>query len=91
MAGQLEDGPISMGSTRVIPGSLRRPSTRSHLYSLEEGGVSGLPRAEWFRILESRPSAKSKGLPPTERIVSIDVLGPEARCIRGTSRTTWRC
>jgi Putative lumazine-binding len=54
----------------------------SHLYSLEEAGVSDLPRAEWLRIVESRPSAKSKGLPRTDRIISIDVSGPETAFVK---------
>src|SRR5262245_38717834 len=49
----------------------------SHLYSLEEGGVSDLPRADWFKLVEGRPSAKSRGLQRTDRIVSIDFSGPE--------------
>jgi Putative lumazine-binding len=54
----------------------------SHLYSLEEGGVSDLPRAEWFSMVASRPSAKSKGLPRTDRIVSIDFSGPETAFVK---------
>jgi hypothetical protein len=46
----------------------------SHLYSL--------PRAEWFSLVESRPSAKSRGLPRSDRIVSIDFSGPETAFVK---------
>jgi hypothetical protein len=49
----------------------------SHLYSVGADGVpADLPRAEWFRMVESRPSAKSKGDERRDRIVSIDFSGP---------------
>jgi Putative lumazine-binding len=54
----------------------------SHLYSLEEGGVSDLPRADWFKLVEGRPSAKSRGLKRTDRIVSIDFSGPETAFVK---------
>jgi hypothetical protein len=31
---------------------------------------------EWFKMVESRPSAKSKGSARADRIVSIDFSGP---------------
>jgi hypothetical protein len=33
-------------------------------------------------MVESRPSAKSKGLPRTDRIVSIDFSGPETAFVK---------
>jgi Putative lumazine-binding len=54
----------------------------SHLYSLEEGGVSDLPRAAWFKLVEGRPSAKSRGLQRTDRIVSIDFAGPKTAFVK---------
>ena len=49
----------------------------SHLYSVgADGTAADLPRAEWFRMVESRPSAKSKGDERRDRIVSIDFSGP---------------
>jgi Putative lumazine-binding len=54
----------------------------SHLYSLEEGGVSDLPRADWFKLVESRASAKARGLKRTDRIVSIDFSGPETAFVK---------
>jgi hypothetical protein len=54
----------------------------SHLYSMHEGGVADLPRAKWFDMVKSRPSAKSKGLPRADRIVSIDFSGPETAFVK---------
>ena len=54
----------------------------SHLYSLEDGGVSDLPRADWLQLVESRPSAKTRGLKRTDRIVSIDFSGPETAFVK---------
>jgi hypothetical protein len=54
----------------------------SHLYSMHEGGVSDLPRGKWFDLVKSRPSAKSRGLKRTDRIVSIDLSGPETAFIK---------
>ena len=49
----------------------------SHLYSVgADGTAADLPRAEWFRMVESRPSASSKGDERRDRIVSIDFSGP---------------
>ena len=54
----------------------------SHLYSAGENGVSDLPRAAWFDMVQSRPSPKSKGLQRTDRIVSIDFAGPETALVK---------
>jgi hypothetical protein len=54
----------------------------SHLYSMNEGGVSDLPREQWFDFVKGRASAKSKGLPRTDRIVSIDLSGPETAFVK---------
>lgn len=55
----------------------------SHLYSLGEGGkLSDLPRKSWLELVASRPSAKSKGLKRTDRIVSIDFSGPETAFVK---------
>ena len=49
----------------------------SHLYSVGgDGKTADWPRAEWFKMMESRPSAKSKGSARADRIVSIDFSGP---------------
>ncbi len=36
-----------------------------------------MPRADWFKMVEGRPSAKSKGSERRDRIVSIDFSGPQ--------------
>ena len=51
--------------------------TASHLYSVgADGKAADLPRADWFKSVESRPSGKSKGSERRDRIVSIDFSGP---------------
>jgi Putative lumazine-binding len=54
----------------------------SHLYWMEGGAVSDWPRAKWFEMVKGRPSAKSKGLKRTDRIVSIDLSGPETAFVK---------
>lgn len=50
----------------------------SHLYSVgKDGTAADLPRSDWFKFIEGRPSAKSKGSARADRIVSIDFSGPE--------------
>lgn len=41
----------------------------SHLYSLGPDGVADVPRAEWFKMVASRPSPKSRALERSDRIV----------------------
>lgn len=49
----------------------------SHLYSAgNDGKAADLPRADWFKSVESRPSGKAKGSTRADRIVSIDFTGP---------------
>ena len=49
----------------------------SHLYAPgPDGKAADMPRADWFKMVEGRPSAKSKGSPRADRIVSIDFSGP---------------
>ncbi|MFM9938141.1 MAG: nuclear transport factor 2 family protein [Hyphomicrobiaceae bacterium] len=54
----------------------------SHLYSMTPDGVQDLPRAKWFEMVAGRPSAKSKGLARRDRIVSIDMSGPETAFVK---------
>ena len=54
----------------------------SHLYSVADGKVADLPRASWLEMVASRPSAKSRGLARTDRIVSIDFSGPETAFVK---------
>ncbi len=49
----------------------------SHLYAADDQGkATDMPRADWFKMVEGRPSAKSKGSARADRIVSIDFSGP---------------
>ena len=49
----------------------------AHLYSADAAGkAADLPRADWFKAVESRPSGKAKGSERADRIVSIDFAGP---------------
>lgn len=54
----------------------------SHLYSVGTSGVQDLPRAAWFEMVAGRPSAKAKGLARRDRIVSIDMSGPETAFVK---------
>ena len=50
----------------------------AHLYSAgSDGKAADLPRADWFKSVESRPSGKAKGSERRDRIVSIDFSGPD--------------
>ena len=49
----------------------------SHLYSVgADGKAADFPRADWFKMVESRKSAKDSGSERRDRIVSIDFSGP---------------
>ena len=49
----------------------------SHLYSVDvDGKAADFPRADWFKMVEGRKSAKASGSERRDRIVSIDFSGP---------------
>jgi hypothetical protein len=49
----------------------------SHLYSVAaDGKAADFARADWFKMVESRKSAKASGSERRDRIVSIDISGP---------------
>ena len=49
----------------------------SHLYSVAgDGKAADTPRADWFKMVEGRKSAKANGSERRDRIVSIDFSGP---------------
>jgi hypothetical protein len=49
----------------------------SHLYSAgPDGKAADMPRADWFKMVEGRKSAKANGSARADRIVSIDFSGP---------------
>lgn len=49
----------------------------AHLYWDKDGVVQDLPREQWFEMVRSRGSAKSKGLARDDRILMLDQSGPE--------------
>ena len=62
------------GDTRKL-GQAFHPA--AHLYSAgADGKAADLPRADWFKSVESRPSGKARGSERRDRIVSIDFSGP---------------
>ena len=54
----------------------------SHLYSESDGKVVDVPRDQWLEMVRQRPSAKSKGHPRHDRIVSIDQSGPASAFVK---------
>ncbi|MBV8394391.1 MAG: nuclear transport factor 2 family protein [Alphaproteobacteria bacterium] len=62
------------GDTKKL-GSAFHPA--AHLYAAgPDGKAIDWPRAEWFKYVEGRPSAKSQGSARADRIVSVDFSGP---------------
>ena len=49
----------------------------SHLYWDKDGVVQDLPREQWYEMVKSRGSAKSRGLAREDRILMLDQSGPE--------------
>ena len=67
----------------------------SHLYSMHEGGVADVPRANWFDLVNSRPSAKqgvcrapTASFPSTCPARRRPSSSWSARCRPATSPTT---
>ena len=55
----------------------------SHLYSVgADGKLADWPRERWFEIVKGRASGQSRGLARTDRIVSIDLGGPELAFVK---------
>lgn len=62
------------GDTRKL-GQAFHPA--SHLYAAGvDGKAVDMPRADWFKMVEGRKSAKASGSERRDRIVSIDFSGP---------------
>lgn len=50
-----------------------------HLYRVgDDGQVVDLPRADWLAAVRARPVPRDQGLPRSDRIVTLDVSGPES-------------
>jgi hypothetical protein len=50
-----------------------------HLYRVDDDGqVVDLPRGQWLAAVRARPVPREQGLPRADRIITIDVSGPES-------------
>jgi hypothetical protein len=55
----------------------------SHLYWEKDGGVEDLPRDRWLEaVRERRPSAAERGLARDDRILLLDLSGPETALVK---------
>jgi hypothetical protein len=54
----------------------------SHLYCEKDGGVLDVPREQWFEAVRTRESAASKGLKRDDRILLMDISGPETAFVK---------
>lgn len=55
----------------------------AHLYSVaEDGAVTDLPREEWLARIAARPSPASQGLARHDRVLALDLAGPESACAK---------
>ena len=54
----------------------------SHLYCEKDGGVLDVPREQWFALVRGRESAASRGLPRDDRILLLDISGPETALVK---------
>ena len=54
----------------------------SHLYCEKEGGVADVPREQWFEAVRTRESAAKKGLARDDRILMMDISGPETAFVK---------
>jgi hypothetical protein len=48
----------------------------AHLFSVTDGKLADLPRAQWFEFVRNRKSAQSQDLPRRDWVVQIDRSGP---------------
>ena len=49
----------------------------AHLFSVTDGKLADLPRAQWFEFVRNRKSAQSQDLPRRDWVVQIDRSGPD--------------
>ena len=54
----------------------------SHLYSERDGEVVDLPRERWFEMVRNRPSPAASGLARDDRILMLDISGPETAFVK---------
>jgi Putative lumazine-binding len=48
----------------------------SHLFSVTEGKLADMSRAQWFEMVRNRPSAQCRDLPRNDWVVQIDRSSP---------------
>jgi hypothetical protein len=54
----------------------------SELRSEKDGQLAELKRDAWLEAVRSRPNPKAKGLPRHDRILAIDLAGPELAVVK---------
>ncbi len=54
----------------------------SHLYSEKDGGVADVPREQWFEMVRGRPSPAASGLARDDRVLMLDISGPETAFVK---------
>jgi hypothetical protein len=54
----------------------------SHLYSERDGEVADLPREQWFEAVRKRPAPAASGLARDDRILLLDISGPETAFVK---------
>ena len=54
----------------------------SHLYWERDGEVADLPREQWFEMVRNRPAPAASGLSRDDRILMLDIAGPETAFVK---------
>ena len=54
----------------------------SHLYCERDGEVVDVPRERWFEMVRNRPSPAASGLARDDRILLLDMSGPETALVK---------
>jgi hypothetical protein len=54
----------------------------SHLYCERDGEVADVPREQWLDAVRNRPSPAASGLARDDRILMLDISGPETAFVK---------
>ena len=54
----------------------------AHLFSTTDGKLGDMSRTQWFDMVNSRPSPRSRDLPRNDWIVQIDRSSPTTACAK---------
>lgn len=54
----------------------------SHLYCERDGEVLDVPREQWFEAVRNRPSPAASGLARDDRVLMLDISGPETAFVK---------